>query len=48
MSWIKKKAAPSSQPPDDEQKKELPTLAIIAIMLAAIAMIGVGLWLLTG
>jgi hypothetical protein len=48
MSWPKKKSAQSSSPPEDQQKKELPTLTIVAIMLAAIVAIGVGLWLMAG
>ncbi|WP_284982401.1 hypothetical protein [Arthrobacter sp. efr-133-TYG-118] len=46
MPWPKKKSAQSGSPPDSQQTKDLPTLAIIAVMLAAIVIIGVGLWLL--
>lgn len=43
MSWFKKNSAQSSPPPG-----ELPTLAIIGIMLAAIIAISVGLRLMVG
>lgn len=48
MSWSKKKPAQNITPPEDRKNAELSTPVIVAIMVAAVLVISVGLWLLVG
>ncbi|WP_394941166.1 hypothetical protein [Psychromicrobium sp. YIM B11713] len=48
MSWPKKNSTQIRSPHEDQQKKPLSTAVIVEIILAAVVMIGVGLWLMAG